>query len=154
MKKIKEALKKAGSRSTCHNIRLGVVVETSRGEYVLGWNGPPQRAGDHPVCRMGGPLSPENVRKCPAVHAEVRAICRAADEGVSIKGGTLYLSRWYPCAPCAVAIVEAGIEKLVLTEELNLEFDDCFNFRMAWEYLDRAGVIVEIRPELRIDSED
>ena len=149
MEKIKEALKEASSRSTCHNIRLGVVVETPSGERVLGWNGPPERAGDHPACRMGGPLSPENVGKCPAVHAEIRAICRAADRGVPIAGATLYLSRWYPCAPCAVAIVEAGIEKLILTEELDLEFDDCFNFQMAREYLDKAGVIVEIREELR-----
>ncbi len=153
MERIKEALKKASSRSTCHNIRLGVIVETLRGEYVLGWNGPPQRAGTHPACRMGGSLSPENVRNCPAVHAEIRAICRAADRGVPIKGGTLYLSRWYPCAPCAVAIVEAGIAKLVLTEELNLEFDDCFNFRMAREYLKAAGVIVEIKPELNPDND-
>ncbi|MCX6348799.1 MAG: hypothetical protein NTV79_04770, partial [Candidatus Aureabacteria bacterium] len=72
----------------------------------------------------------------------------AAEEGISVAGGTLYLSEWFPCAPCAVAMIEAGLKKLVVTEELNFLKDDCYNFRLAKEHLDCAGVLIEVRPEL------
>lgn len=140
-------LREACGRSTCRNVRLGAVIETPGGERVLGWNGPPGRAGGHPSCRVGGAISPKNIRDCPGVHAEVRAICRAAEAGTRIAGGALYLSEWFPCAPCAVAMIEAGIRRLVVTEELNFLKDDCYNFRLAKEYLDRSGVEIEVRPE-------
>jgi deoxycytidylate deaminase len=143
-----DLLRAACGRSTCRNVHLGAVIETPGGKFVLGWNGPPGRAGDHPACRVGGAISRENIRDCPGVHAEVRAICRAAEEGTNISGGTLYLSEWFPCAPCAVAMIEAGIRRLVVTEKLNFLKDDCYNFRLAKEYLDRAGVEIEVRPEL------
>ena len=145
---IPNLLAAACRRSVCHNVHLGAVIETPGGKCVLGWNGPPGRAGDHPHCRVGGAITRDNIRDCPGVHAEVRAICRAAEEGTPVAGGTLYLSEWFPCAPCAVAMIEAGLKKLVVTEELNFLKDDCYNFRLAKEYLDRAGVLIEVRPEL------
>jgi len=137
----------AKSRSSCANIAMAAVIETPAGEYVLGWNGPPLRGGEHTSCHLGGPISPENLQNCPGVHAEVRAICRAAESGISIKGGTIYLSEWFPCAPCAMAIIEAGLDKLVVTEELNFAKDDCYNFHLAQEYLDASGISIEIRTE-------
>ena len=131
--------------SRCANIAMAAVIETPEGEYVLGWNGPPERAGEHPACRLGGPITPENLRNCPGVHAEIRAICRAAERGTSIKGGTIYLSEWFPCAPCAMAIIEAGLDTLVVTEELNFAKDDCYNFHLAREFLELAGVTIEVR---------
>jgi len=155
MKSVIQLFEEAKSRSSCANIAMAAVIETPGGEYVLGWNGPPIRSGEHPYCRLGGPITPENLRKCPGVHAEVRAICRAAEAGISIKGGTIYLSEWFPCAPCAMAIIEAGLDRLVVTEELNFSKDDCYNFQMAREYLEAAGIKIEVRTELssRLDCE-
>ena len=140
--------KEAKSRSRCANIAMAAIIETPAGEYVLGWNGPPIRGGEHPSCLLGGPITPENLRNCPGVHAEVRAICRAAEEGISIKGGTIYLSEWFPCAPCAMAIIESGLDRLVVTEELNFAKDDCYNFHLALEYLEAAGIVIEVRTDL------
>ena len=148
MPDIRELFQKARARSTCHNVRMGAVIETGGGKHVLGWNGPPGRAGAHSECLVGGCITRENISACPGVHAEVRAICRAAGEGVSVRDGTIYLSEWFPCAPCAVAIIEAGLGKLVLTEEPNFKKDDCYNFRLAREYLEKAGVIIEVRKDL------
>ena len=148
MKNILRLFQEAKARGTCHNIRLAAVIETPAGEYVSGWNGPPGRAGDHPECLLGGPITPENLRDCPSVHAEIRAICRAAERGVPVGGGTIYLSEWFPCAPCALAIIEAGISRLVITEEPNFAKDDCYNFVLAREYLKKAGVIIEVRENL------
>jgi deoxycytidylate deaminase len=148
VEEIKRLFEAAKARATCHNIRLAAVIETPAGEYVSGWNGPPGRAGSHPECLLGGPITPENLKNCPSVHAEVRAICRAAGAGIAIRGGTIYLSEWFPCAPCALAVIEAGISRLVITEEPNFAKDDCYNFVLAREYLEKAGVIIEIRKDL------
>lgn len=143
-KTIPRLFAEAKARSTCRQIRLGVVIEAADGRCVLGWNGPPERAGKHTRCRLGKEISPDNIRNCPAVHAEVRAVCRAAEAGIPTAGATLYLSQWYPCAPCALVIIEAGIARLVLNEEPNFAKDDCYNFRLAREYLKKAGVEMEV----------
>lgn len=148
MEKIRGLFEEASTRSTCHVINLGVVIETPASEYVLGWNGPPERSGPHEKCLVGKCITPEKIGNCPGVHAEVRAICRAARMGTPIAGSTLYLSEWFCCTPCAIAMIEAGISRLVLTEEINYDKDDCYYFRLAEDFLRRAGVSVEIRKEL------
>lgn len=151
MKTIRELLIEARSKSSCKNISLGAVIETPDGRCVIGWNGPPGRAGAHTRCRLSGPITPENMRQCPGVHAEVRAVCRAAEAGLSVRGGTMYLSEWFPCAPCAMVIIEAGISRLVVADELKFVKDDCYNFGLAREYLEKAGVAIEERKELSPD---
>ena len=148
MDKIRRLFEEASDRSTCHLINLGVVIESPAGEYVLGWNGPPGRCGPHEECLVGKCITPETLGNCPGVHAEVRAICNAASAGIPIRGGTLYLSEWFCCMPCAIAMIEAGISRLVLTEEINYDKEDCYHFRAAADLLRRAGVSVEIRKEL------
>jgi len=148
MKDMRELLDEARSKSSCKNIHIGAVIETPSGGYVLGWNGPPGSAGKHTRCRLGGPITPENMRRCPGVHAEVRAVCRAAEAGIPVRGGTMYLSEWFPCAPCAMVIVEAGISRLVVADEFKFIKDDCYNFGLAREYLQKAGITVEERKEL------
>jgi dCMP deaminase len=148
MKDILDLLAEARSKSTCKNIHIGAVIESPSGEYVLGWNGPPGRAGSHSRCRLGGPITPHNARQCPGVHAEVRAVCRAAEAGISVKGGTLYLSEWFPCAPCAVVIIEAGISRFVVADEFKFVKDDCYNFGLAREYMGKAGIIIEERKNM------
>ena len=152
MKDIQTYFIEARRRSTCNNIAMAAVVETLNGEVILGWNGPPARAGDHLSCLLGGPITSENLRKCPSVHAEVRAICRAAENGVALEGGTIYLSEWFPCLPCAIAIIEAGLSTLVITEEINFTKDDCYNFQLAHKYLADAGVEIRLRPELSLKN--
>jgi len=147
--RIRQELERAAARSTCFNIRLGAVIETVSGELIAGWNGPPGRCGPHESCRVGGPITSENLSRCPGVHAEIRAICRAAEKGLAAGGGTIYLSQWYPCAPCARAVIEAGLRVLVVTEELSLAKDDCYNFSLARELLETAGVETRLAPALR-----
>lgn len=140
---ILKLLAEGKSRGTCLSVRIAAVIETPRGERVIGWNGPPGRAGRHERCLAGGAISPATQRDCPGVHAEVRAICRAAEAGIAAGGGTLYLSEWFPCAPCAVAMVEAGIARLVVAKKIDYVKDDCYNFGLARRVLERAGVAVE-----------
>ncbi len=46
------------------------------------------------------------------IHAERNIVYRFAREGLSMKGMDMYLP-WFPCVPCAQAIAESGVKKLV-----------------------------------------
>lgn len=53
------------------------------------------------------------------IHAEVNAISKMAQSGVSSKGCTLYCN-YSPCINCAKSIIAAGIDKVIF----NKEYDD------------------------------
>lgn len=50
------------------------------------------------------------------IHAELNAILFAAKNGMSINGGTMYVTL-SPCADCCKAISQSGIKKVVYAEE-------------------------------------
>lgn len=51
-------------------------------------------------------------------HAERDCIHRAHYNEVSLKGGIMF-SPWLPCAPCAEAIINSGISKVIVHKEIN-----------------------------------
>lgn len=150
MQKITELFRQAAQTSTCNNAHLGAVIVATDGTCIMGWNGPPERSGKHASCLLGKSITASNRIHCPSVHAEIRAICKAAELGCSIKGGTIYLSEWFPCTPCAIAIIQAGLNKLVVTEDLDFGKDDCYNFKLALELLNKAGIEIDIRKDFAI----
>lgn len=100
-------------RSTCSRARVGAVIHDQRGVIVsTGRNGAPSRMKhcDHPIgaADEGGCET--------AIHAELNAIVWAARRGVPAEGLHL-VSTLAPCAPCARAIVQAGITQVVYISE-------------------------------------
>jgi deoxycytidylate deaminase len=51
-------------------------------------------------------------------HAERDCIHKAHYNNISLKGGIMF-SPWLPCAPCAEAIINSGIVKVVMHKEIN-----------------------------------
>ena len=49
---------------------------------------------------------------CKAIHAEQRAITKAAKEGISISDSTLYVTT-YPCSICARMLIDLGVKEIV-----------------------------------------
>lgn len=49
------------------------------------------------------------------VHAEMAALCDAAERGASLKGATLYVTA-FPCHVCAKHIVAVGVDRVVFIE--------------------------------------
>lgn len=105
------------SRSTCRSQRVGSVVVIDRSIISTGHNGPPRGVPHCDPCPRfdAGYPSGEGLHLCPASHAEVNALVQAARNGVSVRGGSLYLSSEgvQPCKSCAGAIVNAGIREVV-----------------------------------------
>ena len=104
------------SRSTCLRRSVGAVIVKDNRLLTSGYNGAPQGLLH---CREAGCLreklaipSGERHELCRGTHAEQNAIVQAACHGVSIAGGTVYVT-FHPCSACAKMIINAGIRRIV-----------------------------------------
>lgn len=108
-------------KSTCLRRKVGAVI--MKGQVVLstGYNGAPDPAASCSDC--GGCLrknlnvpSGQRHELCRGVHAEQDAINKAAKQGISINGATLYCTT-FPCSMCAKSIISSGIKTVYYTED-------------------------------------
>lgn len=97
------AVYKASERGECTTARVGCLIVGLDGGESIGWN----RAVDGVPCTH----KPED--GCPGrtIHAEVMAIMDAVDKGLTIKGGTAYVTR-EPCDKCYYTLRAAGVAKI------------------------------------------
>ncbi len=95
-------------RSTCDRARVGSIVVKDRRILTTGYNGAPAGL---PHCDEIGHLmiAGHCVR---TLHAEQNALIQAALHGVSVAGGTIYVTH-QPCLTCAKMIINAGIKRVV-----------------------------------------
>ena len=83
-----------------------VIVSPARQIIATGFNGLPRGVEDRPE-RLERPVKYDFM-----CHAELNAIIQCARNGVSPVGGTVYTS-FSPCVQCTLAIVQAGIVRVV-----------------------------------------
>lgn len=108
----------ADNKSGCNKVSVGSLILKDRRVIALGAN----RAVPDLCKTARGCLRVEKYgedsksHRCPedcrAIHSEIDAICSAAYTGVSLKGATIYVTR-YPCESCAKAIIASGIDYVV-----------------------------------------
>ena len=111
--------------------KVGAIISTSNGVLIPGVNGmAPGGSHELEVEQDDGTL----VSKEEVIHAESNAILKCAKEGVSIVGGTLYVSL-SPCLRCSEMIAAAGIRRVVYSEKYRIE-DGLHNLK-------RKGIIVD-----------
>ena len=92
--------------------QIGVVIVGKDNEIVsTGYNSFPRGIDDYRPERQERPEKYYWME-----HAERNAIYNAARIGVSTKGCTMYMTCGIPCADCARAIINSGIEKIVIEE--------------------------------------
>jgi dCMP deaminase len=75
------------------------------------------------------------------IHAEKNAIFNAAKNGASTEGATAYVT-WPPCSQCAVALIQAGVSKVICPDPNSGPERWIKNFLLANELLYEAGVKV------------
>jgi dCMP deaminase len=90
------------------NLKVGCVLVTNNGVVLTGCNGLPKQLGNQLEYHCAG----VSVTKPATIHAELNAILKAAKEGVSVVGSTIYLTH-SPCVSCASMLVQAGVSKVV-----------------------------------------
>jgi len=118
------------TRSTCDRAMVGATIVKDRRILTTGYNGAPMGL---PHCDDVGHLMVGGhcVR---ALHAEQNAIIQAALHGVSVRGGTIYVTH-QPCLTCAKMIINAGLVRVVYAGHYPDE--------QAVAFLSEAGVTLE-----------
>ena len=113
--------------SYCNRRKVGALLVKDKMIISDGYNGTP--SGFENECE-----DENNNTKSYVLHAEANAITKVAKSGNSSLGATLYVTS-SPCLECSKLIIQAGISRVVFTENYRLE--DGINL------LKRANIEVE-----------
>lgn len=131
--------RQVATRSTCLRRHVGALIVRDKRILCTGYNGAPRGLEHCDVTgclreRMGIP-SGQRQEICRGLHAEQNAIIQAALHGVSVEGGTIYVTH-QPCITCAKMMINAGIVQIVCA--------DHYPDELAREMLQDAGVRLEM----------
>lgn len=114
--------------SYCKRRQVGALIVKDKSIISDGYNGTP--SGFENRCE-----DEENVTKPYVLHAEANAITKVAKSSNSSEGATLYVTA-SPCIECAKLIIQAGIRRVVYSEQ--------YRYTDGIELLKRANVEVEL----------
>ncbi len=114
--------------SYCKRRQVGALIVKDKSIISDGYNGTP--SGFENRCE-----DEENVTKPYVLHAEANAITKVAKSSNSSEGATLYVTA-SPCIECAKLIIQAGIRRVVYTEQ--------YRYTDGIELLKKANVEVEL----------
>lgn len=114
-------------RGTCNRLQVGCVLVRANRIIATGYNGAPSKT-EH-CTEVGHDLSIDG--HCTrALHAETNALLHCAADGPPARGATAYVTA-FPCWTCYMALVQAGIERIVY----------------SGEYVDRAGARARVEQD-------
>ncbi|RLI31861.1 cytidine deaminase [Candidatus Bathyarchaeota archaeon] len=107
--------KVVSERSTCLRNKVGAVIVKENLFLCSGYNGAPRgepHCIDIGVCAREGQPRGHGYEDCRGVHAETNALLMAAKHGISVDGGTVYVTA-PPCNICRKLMKQAGIIEVV-----------------------------------------
>ena len=138
-------------RSVCWSRKLGAVVVRDNTILVTGYNGPHRGSN---LCDIAC-IWPREKRAyrtdlggCPAAHAEANCVHQAARVGVSLKGGTLYVTSCVPCKACMGAIINSGITAIVCFASMEKN-DGLYYDELSRVYVEGGDIEVFVYDALR-----
>ena len=99
--------------SYCQRRKVGALIVKDKMIISDGYNGTP--SGFENLCE-----DENNVTKPYVLHAEANAITKIARSSNSSAGATMYVTA-APCIECAKLIIQAGIRRVVYSEQYRLE---------------------------------
>ncbi len=127
------------TRSTCIRRSVGAVIVKEKRILATGYNGAPSGLAH---CSETGCIraelkvpSGQKHELCRGLHAEQNAIIQSAYHGISIKESIIYVT-CHPCSVCAKMIINAGIKKIIISEN--------YPDRIAGDLFKEAGVEIKI----------
>lgn len=126
--------------SKAKRAQVGAVLVTSQGVTLTGFNGTPVGRSNECETFETWNDGPVYVTKPEVIHAELNCIMKAAREGVSCIGATVYVTL-SPCVQCSAMLVQAGVKRVVYKQ---LYRDDS-----GLELLKSCGILVQSYDELK-----
>ena len=88
--------------------QIGCIAVRDRKILATGYNGFPKGIDDRRTRYIDREQKYHYV-----VHAEMNAIYNAAENGVSLRGSTMYIYGLPVCSECAKGIIQVGVERVV-----------------------------------------
>lgn len=126
----------AAMKSKDAGTKVGAVIVDDEHEILAtGYNGFPRGFDDTIESRHEKPTKYQYT-----IHAEPNAVISAARKGLSLKGGTMYVT-WCPCDKCALVIVQSGVKEVVTHKENPIPESWAPAIELAKEILSEGGVI-------------
>jgi dCMP deaminase len=126
--------------SKARRAQVGAVLVTSHGVTLTGYNGTPTGCSNE--CEeeyIDKDWFVTRITKPEVIHAELNCIMKAAREGVSCIGATVYVTL-SPCIQCSAMLVQAGVKRVVYKQQYR---DDS-----GVELLKSCGILVQSYDEL------
>ena len=121
--------------------KVGAVCVRDRRILACGFNGMPTGVVDSSFRLEDG-----ETRVLLSQHAEINCISFAARTGVSLLGSTIYIWPMPPLADCAVSIIQAGINRVVVFDVvIPMRWQKSFD--AATDMFSEAGVALLKLPE-------
>jgi dCMP deaminase len=117
--------------------RVGaVIVRPDRTIASVGFNGFPRGVEDRP-----DRITNRDTKLLFTIHAEMNAILSAKEP---LKGYSIFVWPFQPCAHCAASIIQAGIKDVYCPFNAHLESYERWanSFKAALQMFDEAGVTV------------
>ena len=102
--------------------QIGCIAVRDRKILATGYNGFPKGIDDRRTRYIDREQKYHYV-----VHAEMNAIYNAAENGVSLKGSTMYIYGLPVCSECAKGIIQVGVKRVVwksMTKEIPAKWWD------------------------------
>lgn len=125
--------------SKARRAQVGAVLVTSHGVTLTGYNGTPTGRSNDCELLQTWHEEPVYITKPEVIHAELNCIMKAAREGVSCIGATVYVTL-SPCIQCSAMLVQAGVKRVVYKQQYR---DDS-----GVELLKSCGILVQSYDEL------
>ncbi len=134
-------LSQLSGRATCNRGKSSCIIVKDNIPLMSGYVGAPSKfphcdeAGHliHKVIDDAGKQSEHCIR---TLHAEQNAIILAAKKGISLDGGTIYVTMT-PCRVCAMMIIGVGVKRVVA-------LNDYHSGALSKEFFKKARVKFEI----------
>ena len=127
--------------SKARRSRVGACLVTSQGVCIPGYNGTPTGLDNNCEVEINKHYDPmlhtdtfDLVTKPSVIHGETNAVLKAAREGLSCLGSTMYVTL-SPCVPCSAMMINAGITRLV--------YQEIYRDIEGLDLLQQAGIITE-----------
>jgi dCMP deaminase len=137
-KRYLELAKHIASWSKDPSRKIGAVAVGHNGEVLSqGYNGFPRDIEDFPERYNDRPTKYKYV-----VHAEMNVIYNSSWNGVSLAGSTLYVYGLPVCSDCAKGIIQVGIERVVMVDQV-IPDDWKNSASLTFEMFDEAGIVYE-----------
>ena len=89
--------------------QIGAVIINARRIMATGYNGFPEGIRDTPER-----LADKQEKYPRVIHGEMNALLNALNNGVSVRGSTLYVYGLPICADCTKSVIQAGICRVVV----------------------------------------